>query len=299
MSALPFSGENHGGTVAPTEEEISTPGPRNVIEVDVVGGQYLQALGVRLLDGRWFRDEEAGPAGEVAIVDSVTAERFWPRARAVGQRICVYCAPDKPRNWKRVVGVVSTVRHSSLDGPSGATLYLAASAFERAQFLVVRTTRPHDEMNRAIRAAVARVDPEQPVLFMASMRAFLEDSVADRRFIMLLLTATACIALFMSAAGIYGVTAYSTSRRTHEFGLRLALGATSRDVLSLVFRQGLATVTTGLGIGLALAAGSLHVLRGKLTGLDDTSPASMAPPTLLVLLTALVACWLPARRDQG
>ncbi len=113
---------------------------------------------------------------------------------------------------------------------------------------------------------------------------------------MLLLTVTACIALFMSDAGIYGVTAYSTSRRTHEFGLRMALGATSRDVLSLVFRQGFATVAVGLAAGFALGAAALHILRDKLAGLDATSPASLALPTALVLVVTLVACWLPARR---
>lgn len=296
VDALPFSGENHGGFVAATEEEVLAPGPRNIAEVDVVGGQYLQALGVRLLDGRWFREDEVEPLKDVAIVDADAAERFWPKMSAVGQRLCVHCTPENPRNWKRVVGVVSTVRHSSLEGPAGATVYLAGNAFEQAAFLVVRTSRPHSGLSAAIRAAIARVDSEQPVLLMASMRSFLGDAIADRRFLMLLLTVTACIALLMSAAGIYGVTAYSTSRRTHEFGLRLALGATPGEVLSLVLRQGLLTVTAGIVIGLVLAAALLYVLRGELAGLDAASPASMALPTGLVLFTAALACWFPARR---
>jgi putative ABC transport system permease protein len=296
VNALPFSGENHGGFVAAKEEDILRPGGGNVAEVNVVGGDYLQTLGLKLLEGRWFQDQEMNVSSDVAIVDEVAAWRLWQQSSAVGKRICVHCTPERRNNWKRVVGVVSSARHASLAGPVDATIYLSGGAYEEAAFLVVRSERRAAELERAVRAAVASIDPDQPVLLAASMRSLVDDSIADRRFIVSLLGVTALLALLMSAAGIYGVTAYTTSRRTQEFGIRIALGATSRGVLALVFRQNLVGVSIGLVLGLALATAGLRSLRGFLVGLEDPQHAVNGVAAALVLLTAALACWLPARR---
>jgi putative ABC transport system permease protein len=175
-------------------------------------------------------------------------------------------------------------------------VYLAAGAMRDSAFVVVRTQRPTGDLEKAIRRTIASIDPNQPVFLSASMAALIADSVADRRFIMLLLAVTAGLALAMSAAGIYGVISYTTSRRTQEIGIRVAVGAMPRDVLALVFEQGFLTVAIGLAIGLGIALMAMQSLRSFLPGLDSGNPVHIWIATVLVALTAAIACWIPARR---
>lgn len=288
VDALPFSGENHGGFVR------SDNGAPMVAEIDVTGGEYLQAMGIHLAEGRWFRREEMNTANDSAIVNTLVASRLWPHAGALGQRICIDCTPENPNNWKRVVGVVSSASHAALGEPDKGNVYLAADAMRKSVFLVVRTTRA-GEMATAIRRAIAAIDPQQPVFLSASMRDLIADSVADRRFIMLLLAVTGALALVMSAAGVYGVVSYTTSRRTQEIGIRMAVGAAPADVFSLIFRQGFLTVAAGLAVGLGAAFACMRPLRGMLAGLD-AGHSAMWIAVCLVTVTAGIACWIPARR---
>ncbi len=291
VDALPFSGENHGGFITAT-----SPKSQLVAEVDTIGGDYLESLGVQLFAGRWFHQEETKTSNNTALINDVVAHHFWPATNALGKLICVNCTPEHPRNWKRVIGVVSTVRHMALDGPLPPNVYLAAGAFEEAAFVVIKTDRPSGEMETAIRRTIAAVDPDQPVLLSTTLQSLLSDSVAGRRFIVNLLTATACLALIMSIAGIYGVTSYTTSRRTQEIGIRMALGATPRSVQTLVFRRQFVSVVIGLIAGLALTLTVQRALRGMIAGLTDMQTTGFWIAALLVSLTAVTACWLPTRR---
>jgi putative ABC transport system permease protein len=294
--ALPFSGENHGGWITANAAAVTEPAAQVSAEIDIVGGEYLQTMGVRLAQGRWFHEEEMQESSDAAIINDIAASRLWPGTSAIGKRICVDCTPENPRNWKRVIGVVSSVRHAALDGPVLANVYLSGGALESAAFLVVRTNRPSRDLEKAIRRAIAAVDPNQPVLLSASMRSLIADSVADRRFIMSLLAVTGCLALLMSVAGVYGVTWYTTSRRTREIGVRMALGATPGNVHALIFRQGFLTVATGLAVGLGLTLTLMRALRGVLVGLASGNPSHLWIAAGLVSLAAAVACWVPARR---
>jgi putative ABC transport system permease protein len=300
VDALPFSGENHGGWITGNAAAATEPGAQISAEIDIVGGEYLQTMGVRLTEGRWFHEEEMRELSDAAIINDVAASRLWPGAGAIGKPMCVDCTPENPRNWKRVIGVVSSVRHAALDGPVLANVYLSGGALESAVFLVARTNRPiyssGRDLEKAIRRAIAAVDPNQPVLLSASMRTLIADSVADRRFIMSLLAVTGGLALLMSVAGVYGVTAYTTSRRTREIGVRMALGATPGNVHGLIFRQGFLTVATGLALGLGLTLTLMRALRGVLVGLESGNPSHIWMAAALVSLTAAMACWLPARR---
>jgi putative ABC transport system permease protein len=291
VDALPFSGENHGGFVGNAAGESSL-----TAELDVTGGEYLQTLGIRLLEGRWFRGEDNNASSDAAIVNDFTARSLWPHASALGQRICVYCTPERPNNWKRVIGVVSSTSHAALNEPVKSNVYLSAGAMRSAAFLVVRTARPVGDMERAIRRAIAAIDPNQPVFLSASMLRLLADSVADRRFIVTLLAITGCLALLMSAAGIYSVISYTTVRRTQEIGIRMALGARSLDVLAMVFRQGFATVAIGLILGLCAAEALSPVLEHFFAGLQSRNPAIIWSATALVAIIAGFACGIPASR---
>ena len=292
VDALPFSGENNGGFVTTRTEDIANRKWQLVAEVDTVGGDYLRAMGARLEEGRWFHDEEE----DTAIVSDLTARKLWPGETALGKRLCVSCSPEQPDNWKRVVGVTSNMRHLGLEGEAEGSVYLAGNAMRRAQFLVVRTERPAREYEQALRRAVASVDPQQPVLLSVSMRMFVGDSLAARRFLMLLLTTTGLLALAMSAGGIYGVVAYTTSRRTQEIGIRMALGATPRNVHGLVFREGFATVAVGLAIGMVATLAAEKALRAYLPGLAGGGAGDMWLAVAVVLTTAALACWAPSRR---
>jgi putative ABC transport system permease protein len=232
-------------------------------------------MGVRLLEGRWFREEEMVDSNDAAIVNDFVAARLRPGASAVGQRVCVYCTPENPNNWKRVIGVVSSASHTALNEGAKGNIYLAAGAMRESYFVVVRTQRPSGDLEKAIRRTIAGIDPNQPVFLSTTMTALIADSVADRRFIMMLLAVTAGLALVMSAAGVYGVISYTTSRRTQEIGIRVAVGAMPWDVLALVFRQS---------------------LRSFLPGLESANLSHLWIAAGLVALTAGIACWIPARR---
>ena len=294
VDALPFSGENHGGSVSGG----TSPAPLTA-EVDVIGGDYLQTMGIRLIEGRFFREEEMSVSNDAAIVNTSIASRLWPGTSAIGQRICVYCTPENPANWKRVAGVVASASHAALDEAEKGSVYLAAGAMLTSVFVVVRTTRPGGEMGKAIRRAIAELDPNQPVFLTVSIRELMSDSVGDRRFIMMLLAITGGLALAMSAAGVYGVISYTTSRRTQEIGIRMALGSTPGNVFSLIFRQGFVMVGMGLGMGLAAALACTRLLRSALVGLESGDPAGIWIAAGLVTVTAGVACWIPARRATG
>jgi predicted permease len=296
VDALPFSGENFGGFVATTDAQAVRPNTQMVAEIDDVSDDYLQTMGVHLIQGRWFNAGDMTESSAAAIISEAAARRLWPDQDPIGKRICVDCTPEKPNNWKQVVGVVSTVRHRSMDGAPDLNVYLSAGALEKAIFLVVRTDRPVAGFDNAIRRAIAAVDPNQPVFITASMRAFISDSIADRRFIMILLAITAALALLMSAAGVYGVVSYATSRRTQEIGLRMALGASRGNVHSLIFRQGFTAVFAGLVIGIGLTMVLLPVLRGVVAGLETSNVAALVTSIAVVSLAAAIACWLPAHR---
>ncbi len=289
VDALPFSGENHGGLV-------SAGGPSVTAEIDVAGGEYLQALGVRLSEGRWFRDDEMAAANNSAILNTWLARQLWPGVSAIGQHVCVFCTPENPGNWKQVIGVVSSTSHSALDEPEKGNLYLAAGAMRTSVFLVVRTERNQGQMALAIRRAIANLDPDQPVFLSASLRDLIGDSIADQRFVMILLVVTACLALLMAAAGVYGVISYITSRRTREIGIRVAIGATPRNVFTLIFQQGFRAVAIGIAVGWLAAVLSARLLQGVLPGLSSGHSASISIAISLVAVTAALACAIPARR---
>jgi putative ABC transport system permease protein len=294
--ALPFSGENTGGLVGKSVGGVPQGG-QIAAEIDNVSAGYLQTMRIRLLQGRLLNEEDMGDASDAAIVSDVVAKRLWPGESAIGKPVCVFCSPEIPNNWKRIVGVVSSSRHASMDGPQEqATVYLAAGALPKAAFLVVRSDRPEADIQKAVRQVIARIDPDQPIFLSATMQSLIDDSLADRRFIMLLLVLTGCLALAMAAAGVYGVATYVTSRRTQEIGIRMALGATRGNVEVLIFRQGFVTASIGLTSGLAITLASMRILRAMLPGLQSESSSSLWIEIGLVALTAALGCWLPARR---
>jgi len=296
VDALPFTGENNGAFVTARDSAATRPLEQEVAETDRVSAGYLETMGVRLLQGRWFREDDMQEGRSVAIVDEVAVRKLALGPNPIGRRICVSCTADHPNRWNEIVGVVSNIHHAALNEPETPDVYLASGALGAAQFLVVRSGHRPAELAQAVRRAVAAADPNQPVFLSATMSTLIGDSLADRRFILTLLAITAGLALLLSAAGIYGVMSYVTSRRTQEIGVRMALGATAGQVHGLIFRQGMATVALGVVIGLGVAALLMRVLGHVLDGLASPNPALAAMAIVLVTAASALACWLRARR---
>ena len=291
VDALPFSGENNGGVIGNGD-----PSSQAIAEVNRTSSGYLAALSVPLREGRWFGDDDMERSRDTALINDVAARQLWGNQSALGRRFCVYCDDAENRRWLRVIGIVGTIRHSRLDEPAAAQAYFAAGGLKQAQFLVVRTARPSPQLAKEIRKAVAAADPQQAVFLSATMSTLIGDSISDRRFVLTLLAATGSLALLLAAAGIYGVVSYLTSLRTQEIGIRIALGATARNVQLLIFRQGMWMACAGIATGLAGALIAVRLLSSVLTALASPDPMLIAICTATVTIAAALACLIPARR---
>jgi putative ABC transport system permease protein len=300
LSRLPYSGVGaavHGRSDVRFEIEGHPTPPdqlRPAAEFGVVSPNFFQTMQIPLLRGRTLSGvaDSASP-GEV-VINRTLAEKYWPGQDPVGRRIRLF-GPDGP--WVSVVGVSGDVRQVAPDQPPREEIY-ASSRWAPGQQMsfVVRTEGPPQRFAGAVTKAIRSVDPEQPVFGVRPMEKVLTDASAERRFSLLLLTLFAGIALLLSAIGIYGVTAYTTTQRRHEIGIRMALGAAGRDVLGLVVVQGMRLVFIGLGIGLVGAWALSRVLTSQLFGVTPRDPLTYLSVALLLGTVALAASWIPAVR---
>jgi putative ABC transport system permease protein len=295
VSDLPLSRSNTSGVFFIEGRDVAPDQPRPQADWRVVSPGYLQTMGIPLLNGRHFSERDSAEAANVMIIDETLARRYWPDEDPIGKRARL--TNTRERIWREVVGVVGAVRHAGLDADHRGTLYVPhAQAAWPNLFLVVRAGSEPANLLTAMRAAVRSVDPEQPVYGVATMESRLADSVAQRRFSLVLLGLFASVALLLAVVGLYGAVAYSVSQRTHEIGIRMALGAQLRDVLRLVIRQGMTLVFLGVGVGLTGAVALTRVLTSLLFEVNAIDPAVFVLIPALLSIVALVACWVPARR---
>jgi putative ABC transport system permease protein len=295
-SVLPFSGNFDGRGLAvetrpkPRGEEIS-------VDLYIATPGYLKAMEIPLLEGRTLNEHDVEASPLVALVNKTMAEELWPNDDAIGKRIKFPGSDKRPQPWRTVVGVVSDVAQYGLDRKPPMQLYLPESQFPTSfMTLVVGTGSDPAGMTAAIRNEILAVDKDQAVSNIATMEQLLGDSISLRRFSMLLLIIFAGVALTLAAVGIYGVISYSVSQRSHEIGIRMALGATRKDILKLVVGQGMTLTLAGVGIGLAAAFGLTRVMQGLLFGVSATDPATFVLIPVVLAGVALGACFVPARR---
>jgi putative ABC transport system permease protein len=265
------------------------------VGITSVGPGYFESLGIRLSRGRGFAESDNAASLPVAVVDEALARSFWGDEDPVGRRF-QSGGPDSP--WVTVVGVAAPVKHEGLDSShERATLYRPwQQQPRRFGYLAVKTRNDPAALTASLRQAVLSVDRSLPVYDVATMDERLATTVADRRFNLLLLGLLAVVALALAAVGLYGVLTYTVSERTHEIGIRMALGARRETVLSLILRQGLTLVAAGIAAGLlgSLLVGRL--LAASLFGVQPTDPMTFAAISLALLGVALLSSWLPARR---
>ena len=262
-----------------------------------VDENYFTALGVPLLGGRFFTERDDRGAPLVAIVNETLAKKYFAGVNPVG-RLIKDGGPERPDNpWMTVVGVVGDVKYDGLATPVEPTFYLPfRQNTNTAQFVVVRTASDPRALATAVRGAVAALDKELPVANVKTMDELMTESVAPPRFRTMLVAVFALIGLVLAAIGIYGVMAYAVSERTHELGVRLALGATSGDVLRLVFGEAIALATIGVAAGIAGAIATTRLMAALLFGVAPTDLVTFAALAGLLVVTALAASYVPARR---
>ena len=297
VDVLPFSGR--GSTSSFAIEGLPAPpdgqGPWG--DNRRVSPGYFETMGIPLLEGRTFSPADAAASEPVAVVDEGLARRYWPDASAVGRRLTYGDPADPEATWYRIVGVVGHAAQEGLDGPPRVQVYRTYRQSSAAALSVVaRTTLPPASLVGAARAAVQSVDPDMPLASVGTMDAQLEASIGQRRLAAALLGGFAGLALALACLGIYGVMAYIVAQRRREIGLRIALGAGTASVVGLFVRQGAVLVGTGLILGLAGAFGLTRLLRSQLYGVDATDPTTFGAVALLLVGTAGIATWLPARR---
>ncbi len=266
------------------------------VDFSQVSHDYFRAMGVQLRSGRDFTEQDNENAPPVVIINETLAQRYFTGENPIGKRLLF----GHPTQFAlTIVGVASDVKRYGLEAevrPEFYQPYLQNASFLGHIKLVVRTASDPLDWAAAVRQQVWAIDADQPVYSVMTMEQRLAEAVAPRRFQMLLFGIFAAVALVMAAVGVYGVISHSVSRRTHEIGIRMALGARPRDVLLMVVRQGMSLAVVGLAIGLAAAAALTRVMAGLLFNVKTTDPATFVGISLLLAGVAFLAAYLPARR---
>jgi putative ABC transport system permease protein len=266
------------------------------VPLDAVSAKYFKVMGIPLISGREFDERDATGTPPVAIINETFANRFFAGEDPIGKRY-VYGGPAPDHPWITIVGVVGDMRRTGFDRPVRPETFLPESQNpDNALTVVARTSGDPASFAGMLRDQVWSIDREQSVYDIKTMDQTLSEMLSQRRFNMLLLGVFASVALLLAALGIYGVISYSVSQRTHEIGIRMAMGAQSRDVLSLVVRHGLVLTGTGIGAGLIASFGLTRLMATLLYGVSATDPVTFIAIPVVLAGVALGACFVPARR---
>jgi putative ABC transport system permease protein len=258
----------------------------------------LRAMGVRLLHGRFFTEHDNENSQRVCIIDQDMAQQYWPNDDSVGKRIVTELPkPGEQPKWLTVVGVVSHVKNYGVDQPSRVETYVPfAQNPGDGGAIVLRSSSDPAALTAGVREALRSLDPDVPLFNVQTLEDVVGETVAPRRLSVILLSAFAALALTLAAIGIYGVMSYAVSQRTQEFGIRMALGARSGDVLRLVLRSAMLLLIIGAGLGLAGAFYLSRFLQSMLFQVPPTDVWTYVSIIVLLSSVALLACYLPARR---
>jgi predicted permease len=296
VSSLPLS-QAFAWTPITVEGRTPLPGEKFLnADERLVAGHYFEAMGIPLRRGRFFNEQDDADKPIAVIVDEYMAAQLWPRQDPIGKRIHIVELQSKDP-WQTVVGVVGRVKQDSLDSDPRIAFYLPHTQFPtRAMTVALRSSTNPAAMASAVKGELRNLDPDLPTYNVRTMGQRVDESLGRRRFTMLLLGTFAGIALVLATIGIYGVMAYLVNQGTREIGIRVALGASRRSIHSLVVRQGMALALSGATIGLTAAFLLMRLIRGLLFGVQATDPITFGGISLLLLVIALLASYIPARR---
>jgi putative ABC transport system permease protein len=292
-----------GGTSGFYPEGLKAPVPGMAYDANhrQVTAHYLKAMNIPLRQGRYFESSDNAQSLPVAIINETMARQYWPGENALGRRFKIG-DPDEPgKQWKEIVGIVADIRQMGIDEPVKAEMYFPNEQVTdwpgyTPRDLAIRTNGDPSNLAGAVRQIIREIDPDQPVSNVATMAEVLGTEAAQRRMGMIMLAGFAALALLLASLGIYGVLAYFVTQHTNEIGVRQALGATPRDILLLVLRKGMGLTLTGVAIGLAAAFALTRLMSSLLFGVTAADPLTFATVPLLLVVVALLACYIPARR---
>jgi predicted permease len=297
-SWLPY--RNYGGTSAfVIEGRAALPtGQDNDANIRLVTPGYPSAMGMTLLEGRLLTAADHAGTEPVAVINRTMSRQFWPAENPLDQRLRI--CQDCP--WFRVVGIVGDIHQMALDVDVRPEYFVPfdqlpqAISFAPPQDLAIRVAGDAEALLPDIRRAIWSVDSQQPIAQVRILSDYLREDLAPRRFQTQLIGTFAGLALLLSSLGIYGVLSYVVSQRRREIGVRMALGADSGEVIRLITGQGMRPALTGLAIGFVVAYGLAHLISVLLAGVEPRDPITFAAAAAVLLATAFLASWIPARR---
>ncbi len=292
-SSLPFEGGNTANEVTIEGKPPGSIGSSPSADWRIASPGYFRTLLIPLRSGREFTEQDGGPGTPgVIIVSETMARRFWPGEDPLGKRL----KPGRSPLWQTVIDVAADARHTQLDAELRPMMYFPYEGSWNPMSLAVRTAGEPASMAPTVRAVVRSLDPRLPLATARTLDVLVAESVGPRRFPMALLVVFAGMALALASLGLYGVTSYSVARRTHEIGVRMALGARPADVVRMIVGQGARLILAGLLAGLLSALALGKVLSGLLFGVGPRDPLTLVGVSVLLTGVALLAAYLPARR---
>jgi putative ABC transport system permease protein len=300
IGGLPLNGNANSGDLNVDSQAVEAD--KRTPEADyrpVIAG-YFTAMGISLLEGRFFDEHDTETSAPVAIIDQSMARLYWPQESALGKRVRLGGGPQNPLPWMTIVGVVKHVHYRTLEAKSRVEVYWPALQFQAyglpAMDLAIRTSRDPKSLAAVVEREVHALDADQPVYHVRTMEEWMADSVARRRLALILLAIFSGMALVLAAVGIYGTTSFSVTQQTREIGVRRALGAQTGDVFRLVVGQGVRAVVLGAGAGIVGALVMTQLMRQALFEVSPADPVTYAAVTVVLGLVALLAAAVPARR---
>ena len=293
---LPLAGGGNQTSFLP--EGVPDPGPGKLFstENNAASAAYFETMRIPLLRGRTFTDQETPGDDRVCLIDTRFAETHWPGEDPVGKRVMIGGSGGN-QTPLTIIGVVGHVQNYGIREDTRVQLYFSyRQATPTFISFVLRTTQETAALAPSVRAAMREVEPALPIFALRSMDEIFDDTVANERIMLTLLSVFAALAVLLAAVGLYGVLSYIVGQRTREVGVRMALGATTESVQRLILTQGLKLAAIGLAAGLVVALALARVLAGILYGVSPYDPLSVTAVVVALVAVGLLASWLPARR---
>jgi putative ABC transport system permease protein len=300
-TGIPFAGQHSRVDISIEGMALPKPGSYPHPDAHVVSPGYVRTLGIALLRGRNFTDTDNETGAHVAIINAKLAQQYFPDSDPIGRQFMIgdlaYATAKDPPQWITIVGVVGDTKLYGLANPARLEIYLPfrQDAYGHMD-LLVKSRIDSAALISEIRGAVASIDKDQPIFDIATMDELRSQSMNGRQTTLILLGAFSALALLLAAIGIYGVISYSVAQRTHEIGIRVALGAQRRDVLRLVLGQGGKIAFAGIAIGLAASFALTRLMSSLLFSVSASDPLTFAAVAILLVVVAMLACYIPARR---
>jgi putative ABC transport system permease protein len=300
VTRLPLGALANVTSFVQIEGQTAEPGRWPEIDFRRASDDYFRAMGIPLRAGRFVTEQDVTSGARLVVINEAMAKRFWPNEDPIGKRLRMGVNPEQS-NWQTIVGVVGSVRHMGLDIEPRPEIYLHTLTNPLfAPVVAIRAKSDPQNLIAAVRNVARSIDSDVTLANINTMEKLVSASMAQRRFAMLLLGVFAAIALALSAVGVYGVVSYSVAQRTNEIGVRMALGAGSRDVIGMVLKEGMLLALIGAGIGAGAAIALTRLMSGLLSSLlfslRATDPVTFVGVALLLGIVTLIACYIPARR---